>query len=257
MLIPGLDLIISRKSDHDQRAAPNSASESCRGKPASQSSLPVREPFEGIANAGAIDAAGTGTSQGGPNIEQGQGIGNRVQGPCRADQDAATKNHVARTETVDQVTFDRHQPGFDQYEEAERYTGSTPCPQWCLASVGPTKRVHPYCRFATLAMQTTPITNCIHRLANTDFPVSCCSITTPPVFPSLRCKSASTPLLVLFRCVRDHLTASAVRRPAVCLCLAGPTRRPPCARRFQCMPRVVPRAASRTSPRPFRRRSNR
>src|SRR5271154_3503529 len=42
-------------------------------------------------------------------------------------------------------------------------------PQWYLASMGLTKRVQPYCRFATLAMQITPSMSCTHGIANGDF----------------------------------------------------------------------------------------
>src|SRR5580704_927137 len=36
-------------------------------------------------------------------------------------------------------------------------------PQWNLASIGSTNSVQPYCRFAIIAMQTTPIASCIQR----------------------------------------------------------------------------------------------
>src|SRR5262245_57253969 len=36
-------------------------------------------------------------------------------------------------------------------------------PQWNLASIGSTKYVHPYCRFAIITMQTTPATSWTQR----------------------------------------------------------------------------------------------
>src|ERR1700757_3704985 len=36
-------------------------------------------------------------------------------------------------------------------------------PQWYFASIGSTNSVQPYCRFAIIAMQTTPIASCIQR----------------------------------------------------------------------------------------------
>jgi hypothetical protein len=44
-------------------------------------------------------------------------------------------------------------------------------PQWYFASMGFTNKVQPYCRFATAAMQMTPITSWIHGLASGDFVV--------------------------------------------------------------------------------------
>src|ERR1700689_4212010 len=39
-------------------------------------------------------------------------------------------------------------------------------PQWCLASMGWTNSGHPYCKFATLAIQMTPMINCTHGFAS-------------------------------------------------------------------------------------------
>src|SRR5471032_3521714 len=36
-------------------------------------------------------------------------------------------------------------------------------PQWNFASIGSTNSVQPYCRFAIIAMQTTPIASCSQR----------------------------------------------------------------------------------------------
>src|SRR3954471_3163953 len=36
-------------------------------------------------------------------------------------------------------------------------------PQWCGRSIGPTNRVHPYCRVAIIAMQTMPMTSWSQR----------------------------------------------------------------------------------------------
>src|SRR5580692_38671 len=36
-------------------------------------------------------------------------------------------------------------------------------PQWYFASIGSTNSVQPYCRFATIAMQTMPIASIIQR----------------------------------------------------------------------------------------------
>jgi hypothetical protein len=38
--------------------------------------------------------------------------------------------------------------------------------QPCFSAMGLTKRVQPYCRFAIIAMQTMPISNCPHRYAS-------------------------------------------------------------------------------------------
>src|SRR3954465_7505292 len=41
-------------------------------------------------------------------------------------------------------------------------------PQWNFASSGPTNSVQPYCRFAIITMQTTPMASCTQRFARTD-----------------------------------------------------------------------------------------
>src|SRR5277367_3460314 len=41
-------------------------------------------------------------------------------------------------------------------------------PQWYLESIGSTNSVHPYCRFATQAMQMTPMISCTHGFASGD-----------------------------------------------------------------------------------------
>src|SRR5450432_1906414 len=41
-------------------------------------------------------------------------------------------------------------------------------PQWCLASIGLTNSVHPYCKLATHAIATTPTISCTHVFATTD-----------------------------------------------------------------------------------------
>src|SRR5436190_14390693 len=45
----------------------------------------------------------------------------------------------------------------------EKATWIAARPQWYLASIGLTNNVHPYCRLATIAMQTMPKNNCSHR----------------------------------------------------------------------------------------------
>src|SRR5262245_45735132 len=39
-------------------------------------------------------------------------------------------------------------------------------PQWCLASIGPTNSVQPYCRLAIIAMQRMPMASWSHGWAN-------------------------------------------------------------------------------------------
>ncbi len=46
----------------------------------------------------------------------------------------------------------------------EKATWMADSPQWCLAFIGVTNNVQPYCRLATSPMQTTPIASWNQRL---------------------------------------------------------------------------------------------
>src|ERR1700676_1405567 len=48
----------------------------------------------------------------------------------------------------------------------EKATWIAARPQWNFASIGLTNNVQPYCRLAIMAMQSTPTSNCIQRLAS-------------------------------------------------------------------------------------------
>jgi len=81
---------------------------------------PVGEPLQGVADAGAVDAACTDAADGCSDVQHGERLGDRVQHPGDGDQHAADQHHDLRPEAVDDPAFDRHQPGFHDDEDGER-----------------------------------------------------------------------------------------------------------------------------------------
>src|SRR5262249_59707501 len=80
---------------------------------------PIREPFEGIADRAPVDHAGADAADRSAQIEQPEGIGDRVDDPRNRDENAGTADHSTRTNLVDQVAFDRHQPGLRKTKNGE------------------------------------------------------------------------------------------------------------------------------------------
>ena len=54
-----------------------------------------------------------------PTIEKEERIRERVDHPCNGDQNAADADHHARPKLVDQIAFERNQPGLGQNEDRE------------------------------------------------------------------------------------------------------------------------------------------
>ena len=75
--------------------------------------------FSALPTEAAVDDAGADAADRRADIEQEQRVGDRVDHPGDRDQHAAAADHDLRAELVDQVTLDRHQPGFGQHEDGE------------------------------------------------------------------------------------------------------------------------------------------
>ena len=89
-----------------------------RGQAGGQAAL-VGEPFQRIADAGAVDRAGADAADRGGDVEHGERTHIGVQHPRDADQHAADHHDDLGAVAVDEPAFDRHQPGLGEHEDGE------------------------------------------------------------------------------------------------------------------------------------------
>ncbi|MNS95806.1 hypothetical protein D3C72_1300780 [compost metagenome] len=82
---------------------------------------PVREPFQGVVDAGGIDRPDANPAHCRAEVEARQGGGLRVDDPGRADEQRAERHHQAWAKLVDEVALHRREPGLDQHEQRERH----------------------------------------------------------------------------------------------------------------------------------------
>ena len=90
----------------------------CRGDAGGKAAL-VGKPFQRIADAGAVDAAGADARDDMAEIEAVQRGGLGVDRPADGTQNATNQHHDARAVFVDEPALDRHQPGLEQHEQRE------------------------------------------------------------------------------------------------------------------------------------------
>ena len=122
LVAAGGDHVLDR-DDGERR----SRAEARRGQSGGEAA-PVGEPFQRVADAGAVDRAGPDAADRGGDIEEGQRIGDRVHRPGDADQHAADQHDDLGAEAIDEPALDRHQPGLRQHEDAERHLDRGPAP---------------------------------------------------------------------------------------------------------------------------------
>ena len=79
----------------------------------------VGEPFEGIADAGAVDGAGADAADRRRDVERGQRVGDRIERPGNGDEHAADEYDDSWAESVDQPPFYRNEPSLAEDEDAE------------------------------------------------------------------------------------------------------------------------------------------
>ena len=91
-----------------------------RGGQAGGEPAQVGKPFERVADASAINSAGTDAGERRGDKELPKRTGEGIQGPGAGHEYAAERHDDARAETVDEPAFDRHQPCFGRDEDAER-----------------------------------------------------------------------------------------------------------------------------------------
>src|SRR5678815_5537375 len=80
----------------------------------------IRDRLKRVTDAGSIDGAGSDSADGGRDIEQRQRVGIGVHHPRDATEQAADQNDGTWSEPIDEITFDRHQPGLREDENGER-----------------------------------------------------------------------------------------------------------------------------------------
>ena len=106
--------------DHGERGAGAEA----RRRQADGKAAAVGEPFHRIADAGRVDRARRRCRIAPRRNKAWQGVGERIDDPAGADQDAAEATISlarVRAERVDDPALDRRQPGLKRDEDAERH----------------------------------------------------------------------------------------------------------------------------------------
>ena len=76
----------------------------------------IREPFQRIPNRSSIDRTGSDTTESVPKIEGVKRLGLAGADPAQSGQDRAKTQHQPRSDSIDQITFKRHEPGFQSDE---------------------------------------------------------------------------------------------------------------------------------------------
>src|ERR1039457_5406765 len=86
------------------------------GHDARAKSAVVGKPLQHVAGAAAINGAGADSTDRVPDVESGYRVGVAGTDPARAPQQAADPNDQPRPETINQIAFERNQPGFTEDE---------------------------------------------------------------------------------------------------------------------------------------------
>ena len=105
---------VGDRNDGECRAC----AETCRRQACSEAA-PVGKPLERVADRAAVNHARANTADRRAEIKQRKRVRDRVNHPRDRNQHARAADHRARAELVDQIAFDRHQPGFCEHEDRE------------------------------------------------------------------------------------------------------------------------------------------
>src|SRR5450631_866576 len=115
-------MLVSRRVDHgfDRPDRDGSTRAESGGRNSGGQSTPAGKPLERVTDTGAVDTTRADAAERGSKIQNGERTRAGIQYPCRCNQNRAHDDDPARPESIDQVTFNRNEPGFDQNEECER-----------------------------------------------------------------------------------------------------------------------------------------
>jgi len=113
LIAAGLDHGCDRQNgEHGARAIAGS------GEANGEAAL-VREPLQRAVHAGCVDAADADAADDGADIKAGERAGVGIHDPGQTSEQTAHEHHGARAVLVDEVTFDRGQPGLHNHEDRE------------------------------------------------------------------------------------------------------------------------------------------
>jgi hypothetical protein len=115
-------VFVSRRIDHGRNRPDGNggAGAESGGGNAGGETPPAREPLQGVADAGAVNAAGADAAERGGKIQYGERTRAGIHDPGERHQNAAAKHYPARSEAVDQIAFNRNEPCLDQNKNGER-----------------------------------------------------------------------------------------------------------------------------------------
>src|SRR5271165_3299839 len=80
----------------------------------------VGKPFQRIPNGSAVDDPGADTTHAVPKIQAGDGLGSPGSNPTQRDEDRANTQHQPGSDSIDQISFKRYEPGLQGNEQSER-----------------------------------------------------------------------------------------------------------------------------------------
>ena len=123
-------VLVAGRGDHvrDRRDRQRRSGAKPGGGEASGEAATVGEPFQRVADAGAVDRAGADAADRRGEIEQGERVRHGIQRPGGAAEYAADHHHGLGAIAVDEPALDRDQPGFHDDEDAEGYLNRRPAP---------------------------------------------------------------------------------------------------------------------------------
>ena len=81
----------------------------------------IGKPLQRAADRSSVHHTGPETGDGIRQVERGERFRLAASDPAESGADAARHHQQARTELVDQPSFERHQPGLEKHEDRERH----------------------------------------------------------------------------------------------------------------------------------------
>src|SRR5205085_7444377 len=80
-------------------------------------STPIGEPLERVADASPVHRTRADATDDRTEIEDGQRVRDGVDHPRQRDENPGGYAHEARSDSIDEIPLDRHEPRLDQYED--------------------------------------------------------------------------------------------------------------------------------------------
>src|SRR5271165_1905622 len=80
----------------------------------------VGKPFQGVPDSPSVNDSGADTTNAVPKIQAGDGLGSPGSNPTQRDEDRANTQHQPGSNSIDQISFKRYQPGLQGNEQSKR-----------------------------------------------------------------------------------------------------------------------------------------